>query len=426
MEMRQFIILTVFLCVLCVPAMAGTKYMSGGPDLTASISGSNEFSPGDDVTLNIKIENKGLIDIKFVQSGIVERDDLPNTAKMITVGLEAGEAPLIIKSDPQMIGDIAGGKSVQVSFATKVNSNAQAGTYNLPLHIRYTYLSSAEQQGQDSITYIYKDNDETISLPVKVRSDVYLGIISATPEHLNVGNEGYVTLKVRNAGYEDAESAIIKISRNGNSPLIPTDSSVFIGDFPRNGSVDCRFKVSVSRDATSQTYPLDVFVVYKDHEGDTRTSDPFTVGIPVGGKISFEVASEQGTLKPGQKKVIEVGYTNIGDATAYNAQARISAVDPFTSNDDTAYLGDLAPGQTATARYEVSVDSSATPKEYGLDSEIRYRDALDNSQISDTMKVRVKVEEGSGPVYTNPVMIVAIIAILCGAGYYVFVMRKKK
>lgn len=72
------------------------------------------------------------------------------------------------------------------------------------------------------------------------------------------------------------------------------------------------------------------------------------------------------------------------------------------------------------------MDSSATPKEYGLDSEIRYRDALDNSQISDTMKVRVNVEEGSGPVYTNPIVIVAIIAVLCGAGYYVFVKRKKK
>jgi hypothetical protein len=406
--------------------MAGTKYMSGGPDLTASISGSNEFSPGDDVTINVKIENKGLIDIKFVQSGIVETDDLPNTAKLVTVGLEAGDAPLVIKSDPQMIGDIAGGKSVQVSFAAKVNSNAQAGTYNLPLRVRYTYLSSAEQQGQDSITYIYKDNDETIVLPVKIQSDVYLGIVSATPEHLNVGNEGYVNLKVLNTGYEDAESAIIKISRNGNSPLIPTDSSVYIGDFPRNGTVDCRFKVSVSRDATSQTYPLDVFVVYKDHEGDTRTSDPVTVGIPVGGKISFEVASEHGAVTPGQKKVIEVEYRNIGDATAYNAQARISAVDPFTSNDDTAYLGDLAPGQTVIARYEVSVDGSATLKEYGLDSEIRYRDALDNSQISDTMKVRVKVVEGSGPVYTNPVVIIAIIAVLCGAGYYVFVMRKKK
>ncbi|MCG7854806.1 MAG: S-layer protein, partial [Methanoregulaceae archaeon] len=62
-----------------VPVQAGTKYMSGGPELTASIAGSNEVSPGEDTTIRVNVENKGLIDIKFVQSGIVERDDLPNT-----------------------------------------------------------------------------------------------------------------------------------------------------------------------------------------------------------------------------------------------------------------------------------------------------------------------------------------------------------
>ena len=122
--------------------------------------------------------------------------------------------------------------------------------------------------------------------------------------------------------------------------------------------------------------------------------------------------------------MIEVTYQNTGSGTAYSAQSRISAVDPFTSNDDTAFLGDLTPGETAVARYEVSVDESATPKEYGLDSEIRYRDALGNSQISDTMKVRVVVEEPS-PVMTI-LLIVIVIGAAAAAGYYFFVMKKKK
>ncbi len=122
--------------------------------------------------------------------------------------------------------------------------------------------------------------------------------------------------------------------------------------------------------------------------------------------------------------MIEVTYKNTGSGTAYSAQARISAVDPFTSNDDTAFLGDLGPGETAGARYEVSVDESATAKEYGLDSEIRYRDSLGNSQISDTMKVMVAVEEPS-PGMTILLAAVPIGAIIA-AGYYFFVVRKKK
>lgn len=424
MDLRYLALIAVIMGLIVSPVMAGTKYMSGGPDISASLSGSNEFSPGQDTTLPVKIENKGLIDIKFVQSGIVDRDDLPNTAKLVSVALSPGEAPLVVKSDPQNVGDIPGGKSATASFAVKITSDAAAGKYLLPLTVRYTYLSSAEQIGQDSIQYIYKDAVKTIDLPVSIEPRVILDVVSAEPEFLNVGNEGYLHVKVQNVGSETGESTIIKIARNGNSPLIPTDSSVYIGNIRPGESVDCTFKVSVSRDATAQTYPVDLLAVYQNHEGDTVTSDPVTVGVPVGGKVSFEVISTPGQLTPGVKKVIEVEYRNTGDTTAYSAQARISAIDPFTSNDDTAFLGDLAPGSTVTARYEVSVDPAAVAKEYGLDSEIRYRDALDNSQISDTMKVQVRVIPGESPL---PLIIgiVALLAVAGGIGYYVYQKRKK-
>jgi LPXTG-motif cell wall-anchored protein len=118
-----------------------------------------------------------------------------------------------------------------------------------------------------------------------------------------------------------------------------------------------------------------------------------------------------------------VEYQNTGAATAYSAQARISAVDPFTSNDDTAFLGDLQPGQTAVARYEVSVDESATTKEYGLDSEIRYPDALGNSQISDTMKVKITIGESS--ILIPVILGVLLLLGVSGAAYY-FIRKKKK
>jgi hypothetical protein len=189
--------------------------------------------------------------------------------------------------------------------------------------------------------------------------------------------------------------------------------------------VDVRFKVSVSDNAEPQSYPLDVVITYEDYEGKTVTSRAVTVGLPVGGKIDFDVVSSPATFYPGDKGILEVVYKNSGAAKVYNAQARISAVDPFTSSDDTAYLGDLAPGETATARFEVNVDARGTLKEYGIDSEIRYRDGLDNSKISDTMKVRVILEEKPGVLFTNPIFLVIVAAIIIGAGYYIFVHRKK-
>jgi len=47
--------------------------MAGSPELAAHITGTNEFSPGDDVNLVIAVDNTGLNEYKIVQSGIIDR-----------------------------------------------------------------------------------------------------------------------------------------------------------------------------------------------------------------------------------------------------------------------------------------------------------------------------------------------------------------
>jgi len=425
MYMRHFVILAILFGLIGTPVMADVKYLTGDPDLSASVAGRNEFSPGEDVILKVNIENRGLIDMKFVRSGIVERDDLPSTAKLVKAGLGAGDSPLVIRSDPQLAGDIPGGKTASVSFSVKVPADAMAGDYILPLTVHYVYLKTAEQYGQDAISYTYRDIDKTLDLPVRIKPKAMLGASSISSEHLNAGTEGYLVLTITNRGSEDAKDAVIRIARNGNSPVIPTDSSLFIGDFPAGSSREARFKVSVSRDAGEGNYPIDLSCQYTNSEGDVVTSDILTVGVPVGGKIQFTVVSPPSELHAGGKAVIEVEYQNTGSALARYAQARISAVDPFTSNDDSAYLGDLAPGEKALARFEVKVDTGATAKEYGLDSEIRYRDALDNSAISDTMKVQVRVVEGESPLLLFAGILIFLVCA-GGAGYYILKRRVKK
>ena len=79
------------------------------------------------------IENKGVNEFKFIQSGIIDREDLPNTAKFLTVSIAPSDAPVVIKSDPQMLGDLKGSSIANAVITTKVQSDAVSGTYNLPL-----------------------------------------------------------------------------------------------------------------------------------------------------------------------------------------------------------------------------------------------------------------------------------------------------
>jgi hypothetical protein len=210
------------------------------------------------------------------------------------------------------------------------------------------------------------------------------------------------------------------IARNDASPVIPTEGSAYIGDFPVGGTAHCVFKTSVDSGAEAQTYPLDVYVKYENHEGDTVSSDIETIGVPVGGKIDFEIVSDPQTMTPGQKKVITARFKNTGGATAYQAQARVSMVDPFTSNDDSAFLGDIAPGETKDVSFLVSVDKTATVKQYGLDAEVRYRDALDNTVISDPKKLNITVAADKSilaQLAENPAAIIAIVVVIAGIGY---------
>ena len=421
----SFAVLTAF---ISTPVLAGTKYMSGSPNLSISVVGNNEFTPGTTVPLKIQVQNNGLNQMKFVQSGIVETDDNPNTAKMVKVSLLSGESPVLIKSDPQVIGDIKGSQSSPASFEIRIPEDSKAGKYTLPVVIDYTYLGNAEQEGTDSIIYRYINKKMNVNLPFVVKSAINLEVADVIADNISAGGTGFVTLKLKNTGTDSGDNAIAKLSQSGKSPVIPVDGNVYLGNFSPGETIDAKFKVSVSKDAEAQDYPVSLLVNYRNSNGETVDTPVQEFGIPVGKKVDFTITSPTPEINPGEKKVISVSYRNDGSVPIFSAEARLSAVDPFTSNDDLAYLGDLNPGETGIANFELSAESGATIKEYGLDSEIKYRDALDESQVSDTVKVQIDVTpaEGIGSLLGNPIVIAVILIVIVGAGYYIYNNRKAK
>jgi len=123
-----------------------------------------------------------------------------------------------------------------------------------------------------------------------------------------------------------------------------------------------------------------------------------------------------------------VTYKNTGAATVYGAQARVIAVDPFTTNDDISNLGDIRPGESAIASFGLTADRTALIKGYGLDSEIRYRDGVNNSYVSDAVTVRINVTPTSGisAIISNPVYLSIVIILIIAGVYFAFTRGKKK
>jgi len=134
-----------------------------------------------------------------------------------------------------VVGDVKSQGIVTVAITTKITDEATAGEYQVPLTIGYTYLASSEQAGTDTIQFNYEQRTETIPITIRIKPEVKTEVLEAVPENLNVGSDGYLNLRIKNTGFEDGKKATVKLIRNGASPLIPVDNSVFIGDFPRNG-----------------------------------------------------------------------------------------------------------------------------------------------------------------------------------------------
>ncbi|MGB7788080.1 COG1361 S-layer family protein [Methanoregula sp.] len=422
------LIILVLMAAFCtVPVMGTDQFIGGSPQMTAYISGINEFSPGQDATITVVIQNGGTSAMKFVDHNTLSQDDLPTTALLVTAGLSGNTTPIIVKTDPQNLGDIGSPGIVTATFAAKITSNATLGDYQLPLTLSYRYLanSNSPQPSADTVESQYNDVTTVIPLTIAIKPEVKIEVLDIIPGNLVVGTEGYLNLTIKNIGPEDGKKASVILLRNGDSGVIPSDSSVYIGDFLKNQTVSCMYKVSVSGDSQPQSYSIDVMVTYTNTEGDTVDSATETIGVPVGSKLDFEVTSAPASISPGQSKSIEVKYRNIGSITAYNALARLTTVTPLSSSDTMAYLGDVAPGQTVTALYTISVDSKATPATYNLDTNVRYRDSLDNSLTSDTVSAQVEVIP-SAPGSMIPVLaaVILIAAILIIAGYYTVGKRR--
>jgi len=320
--------------------LGGDNYytMYGSPDISASISGTDEFERGDTVTLYVDLTNYGRIlgfkedqtpqnpkEFALAAAELQEEYKKP-TALGITTRLTSGDPQIDVKSGDQVVQSLKSGDKIQspLKFTLKIGEHAPAGKY--PLHL--------------NMSYDYQDN-------VRVYASTLV--------------------------------------TSGSSPTL------------------ANFQESYIYQKANQTVPISIIV--------KRQAD-------------FEILNASGTLTVGAKKSpISATYKNIGEDPIKDAVARLSIFKPFSSTDDQAFIGTLQPGENTTVVFRLDVDSDATPKDYGINSEIKYTDVNGDTVISESMKIPVTVKAAASSLLL-PAVIVLIIIV--AAGGYMYRKKQKK
>jgi hypothetical protein len=221
--------------------------------------------------------------------------------------------------------------------------------------------------------------------------------VSASAESLYVDSTGAVALTVRNTG--DSVAQNVRVQLRESQPLTPVSGSASLNDLAPGEAATARLRVEVSDRALAGEYPLSVVVERNDAFGDPVATEPLSAGVEIGPERTFETG-DAGSAPAGSTTTIAFEVTNTGEAPMRDAVVRLNANSPFETDDDTAYIGTLEPGESTTARFTVSVDDAATAKAYALDTTIAFDNAFDRRVVTDIESTELRVEAGGGGALT--------------------------
>jgi len=202
-------------------------------------------------------------------------------------------------------------------------------------------------------------------------------------------------------------------------PLSVLSAEYYLGDVQAGKEYMAVFKVQASDEAKPVSYPAEIKLKYRSMDEYFYT-DAKSIGIKVNPKMKFEVYNIP-KIAAGSEGIVTFTIKNVGNFTIREATGRLTITDPFSSSDDTAYIGTLKPGQTAEIKFRLSVDADATPKKYGLNLEVKYKDLEDEWAISEPTKAVIEVTPPQPPY--GAIAVVAIIAIVAVA-YYLRRLKK--
>ena len=187
--------------------------------------------PGDeDVKVLVFIENSGEADAKDVEARLIGNEQFE---------------PSWSGTDRVYIGRLkTGGEGrVGVSFHVDIADNVEAGTYSIPLVIKFKDIENREYQGVMSVDILVERKPE-------------LEIVSSYTEPRNISPGDHVILHVRvqNVGSEEAESVSVRVTGEADVPFDFAVKSDHVGNLKVNATGDAILEFDVDKDAAKKIY----------------------------------------------------------------------------------------------------------------------------------------------------------------------------
>lgn len=304
------------------------------------------------------------------------------------------------------VGEWAPGETRAATYTVAVDEDTDAESLAFRARVEYEDTDGVTRTSR-SLSFGVRPTPEQSFALEDVRAD------------LRVGRTGTVSGTVVNTGETPVRNAVVAFSTDSPA-LVAQPRRVAVSDLDPGETAMFSFEVDVADDATATTHQADFSIEYRNQRGQLRASDPLERSLEVAPERDrFEVTPVNATFEIDSDNRFVMRITNRESVTLRDVRAHINATPPFTSESDTAYVDELAPGESALLAFEVTVSEDAVATTTAVEVSVAAREP-DGDRIRDgPYFVETRVTEPSGPGNTTLLGLgVLAVVLVLGVGWW--------
>lgn len=296
-------------------------------------------------------------------------------------------------------------------FRFRVSPDAPIGTYILKLSGEW-YRNGVPSQFVTSV-----------DIPIHVRREgiiVDVAGLTTEPARIRPGTN-FVTLSglVHNAGVKDARAVSMTVSLpEGFQSSFSHNDAIFVGDVSSSSHTPFTAHIDVLPTTPAGVYTIGYTINYRDEFGQSFTRER-EHSIVVKPRPYLEVVSTEGVLVKNSRETVMIEIKNTGESLAENVDVRIlkNNAQPFEIEIRSDYIGNIAPGETAIAIFDIKTLRLAGIRDHNFELRIRAKGESEDGDDSIYIFSRdatFEVQEGNTPVllYIGIVLLVVLILFI--------------
>lgn len=333
--------------------------------------------------------------IEAVDSDLQVGNDGTATVEVTNTGNEAvsGVSVEILETganlDPTQrvypIGTLGPGETDTVSVSIHTAPAAEPGEREVRARVTY---DDGGSDGDKART------DSTVEVVSVLEEQTFDADLTGTT--LQVDRDGEVTLAITNTGPKTVRNANIRLADTGPA-VHPENTEYSIGTLAPGETTTAHFSLDVADSATPTPRQFTVHLQYDDTDGDRLSATPQAVSVDIAPEAPiFDLTVVDGEVPAGESASMTVRIENLGEETLTGINAKAFTDAPVTVTDDSAYVGELEPGESAILEFGVAAPGDAQLKQYPISMDVQYTDGDGDTELTDTYDKPATVVESEG------------------------------